>query len=295
MRLREQCSLMRLRETNGDQLGPMRFRETNGDSWFSEKLMETYGDSWDSDRPQWTHWRHADYWSLMRQIGSHETQRDQSGLMILRDTGNSWDKLRIMRLRETTGDTRLRETTVYSWDSETLMESNGYSWDSDRPQGTHWRHADYWSLMRQIGSHETQRDQSGLMILRDTGNSWDKLRIMRLRETTGDTRLRETTVYSWDSETLMESNGYSWDSERPMETHEAQRDYWRIMRTMGTHENQRLMQANVESWDSERPMETHETNGDSWDSEKLMETNGDSLDSERLMEIHETNGDSLDT
>ena len=41
----------------------------------------------------------------MRGMGTHETQRDQWGLMRLRETtGDSRDQWRHMRLRETTAD-----------------------------------------------------------------------------------------------------------------------------------------------------------------------------------------------
>ena len=72
--------------------------------------------------------------------------------------GDSWDSERLLETDETNGD---------SLDSERLMDNNGDSFDLERWMETDETQRDYWRLMRTTGSHDTQRDQRGLMTLRD--------------------------------------------------------------------------------------------------------------------------------
>ena len=176
---------MRLSETNGDSWDSW---ETNGDYyWDSERLLETHETTAESQIRDTTGgelMRLNDYWETLRPMGTHETQRDY------------W---RLMRLRETNGD---------SWDSWRLLETPH--------RESHKTNGDLWdSVMRPMGTHETNGETH------ETGDQW---RIMRLRETTGDSWDQWD---SWDSERLLYTwvQWDSWDSQwRRMGTQVTQSD-----------------------------------------------------------------------
>ena len=61
-------------------------------------------------------------------MGTHETLRDQWRLMRLRETtGNSRDNWRLMRFRDTTGGSRDTERLIGTHETQRLNETNGNS------------------------------------------------------------------------------------------------------------------------------------------------------------------------
>ena len=162
----------------------MRLRETNGDSWDSGSLLGTH-ETHEIHRDFWGLMRiietHKYSWESKRLMEAHETQKDYCGIM----SRDPWDSGRIMETPETQEDylglrrlMGLVENSRDSWDFDycglmriidslglmRLRETNGYSWDSERLLGTHVNHWDCWELMRIMRLIET----SG-----DSWNSWE--------------------------------------------------------------------------------------------------------------------------
>ena len=189
----------------------------------------------ENQRDQWGLMRIRYYWWLMRPMENYETQRDYWRYMIRETTGYSWDQRgKLMRNSETpNGD---------QWGIMRLRETNGDSLLRERLRKT----------------METNGDQLELLRIRETtGDSWDQWGLMRLRETTGLvthetswesgdqwglTRLRETTGDSWDQWGLMETQ-----TQRLLESHHTNVDSSDLERPMGSWDSESETTGN--SWD----------------------------------------------
>ena len=137
------------------------------DSWGLMRLRESNGDSWD--------------WG--RILGTHETQKNYSGLMkltrIIENHGDSWDSGRVMETHEnhTHGDTLVSGILQRNHENLDTNKDKRDTWDSMRLLGTHetkkyycglwdtWSHSDSWRLMRVIPRSLPESNESPFVSL----------------------------------------------------------------------------------------------------------------------------------